>query len=81
MSIYKYQIIKYLESINFHNIKELKSAPKENLMKYIENVDESVLSKYLNQRKMRVNKKKFTGGIIDAPFRVKIEWYNVFVEL
>ena len=53
MNIYKYQILKYLESKNL-SIKEFKNCPKDELLnKYLKYVDKNELTKYLNKRKKR----------------------------
>ena len=46
MSIYKYQILKYLENHSHKNIKELRVLSKHELIKqYIKKIDKNELSK------------------------------------
>jgi hypothetical protein len=78
MNVYKYQIIKYLETKNF-NIKELKTLSKEELLKKYKNIDKNDLSIYLNKRKQRQMK-----TIIHDPSKktkIIIDWNHPFLEL
>ena len=76
MSIYKYQILKYLENHSHKNIKELKVLSKHELIKqYIKKIDKNELSKYLNKRKQRET------YIFTSKQIIKIDWSNVYVWL
>ncbi len=78
MNVYKYQIIKYLETKNC-NIKELKTLSKEELLKKYKNIDKNDLSIYLNKRKQRQMK-----TIIHDPSKktkIIIDWNHPFLEL
>ena len=77
MNIYKYQILKYLESKNI-SIKELKFNSKDELLnKYFNNINKNELAKYLNKRKNRtVNKDVISSSEIHKP-KIIIEWSNL----
>jgi hypothetical protein len=76
MSVYKYQILKYLENQSHKNIKELKVLSKHELIKqYIKKIDKKELSKYLNKRKQRET------YIFTSKQIIKIDWSNVYVWL
>jgi hypothetical protein len=76
MSIYKYQILKYLENHSHKNIKELRVLSKHELIKqYIKKIDKNELSKYLNKRKQRET------YIFTSKQIIKIDWSNVYVWL
>ena len=72
MNIYKYQILKYLESKNI-SIKELKFCSKDELLhKYFNHIDKNELSKYLNKRKKRLS--KFVRYKHTAEEKIFIDW-------
>ena len=76
MSVYKYQILKYLENQSHKNIKELRVLSKHELIKqYIKKIDKKELSKYLNKRKQRET------YIFTSKQIIKIDWSNVYVWL
>jgi hypothetical protein len=77
MNIYKYQILKYLESKNV-SIKELKFNSKDELLnKYFNHIDKNELTKYLNKRKQRLSniaKYKHTSDQ-----KIIIDWGNISI--
>ena len=76
MSIYKYQILKYLENHSHKNIKELRVLSKHELIKQNnKKIDKKELSKYLNKRKQRET------YIFTSKQIIKIDWSNVYVWL
>ena len=89
MSIYKYQIIKYLEDKSEKNkdeIKKLKKLNRDELMKEIKYFDKSQLqqlTKYLNQRKNRkcTNITDIIQSNENQKFKVIIDWNTPFVIL
>jgi hypothetical protein len=89
MSIYKYQIIKYLEDKHEKSkdeIKILKKLNRDELMKEIKYFDKSQLqqlNKYLNQRKDRKcrNPTEIIHPNETEKFKIKIDWDNPFVYL
>jgi phage-related tail protein len=89
MSIYKYQIIKYLEDKSEKNkdeIKKLKKLNRDELMKEIKYFDKSQLqqlTKYLNQRKNRkcTNITDIIQSNENQKFKVIIDWNTPFVWL
>ena len=89
MSIYKYQIIKYLEDKSEKNkdeIKKLKKLNRDELMKEIKYFDKSQLqqlTKYLNQRKNRkcTNITDIIQSNENQKFKVLIDWNTPFVWL
>ena len=77
MNIYKYQILKYLESKNL-SIKELKNCPKDELLnKYLKFVDKSELTKYLNKRKQRQPDISKYKNISEQ--KIIIVWDNIYL--
>ena len=79
MNIYKYQILKYLESKNHKNIKEVKTMSKDEILKKYMNIDKNELSIYLNKRKQRQLK-----TIIHDPSKktkIIIDWNCPWLEI
>jgi hypothetical protein len=75
MNIYKYQILKYLESKNV-SIKELKFNSKDELLnKYFNNINKNELAKYLNKRKQRLSNIVMYKHISEQ--KIFIDWGNI----
>ena len=77
MNIYKYQILKYLESKNI-SIKELKFNSKDELLnKYFNHIDKNELTKYLNKRKQRLSNIAKYKHISEQ--KIFIDWGNISI--
>ena len=77
MNIYKYQILKYLESKNI-SIKELKCNSKDELFnKYFNHIDKNELAKYLNKRKQRLSNIAKYKHISEQ--KIFIDWGNISI--
>jgi len=77
MNIYKYQILKYLESKNV-SIKELKFNSKDELLnKYFNHIDKNELTKYLNKRKQRLSNIAKYKHISEQ--KIFIDWGNISI--
>ena len=77
MNIYKYQILKYLESKNV-SIKELKFNSKDELLnKYFNHIDKNELTKYLNKRKQRLSNIAKYKHISEQ--KIIIDWGNISI--
>ena len=77
MNIYKYQILKYLESKNI-SIKELKFNSKDELLnKYFNNINKNELTKYLNKRKQRLSNIAKYKHISEQ--KIFIDWGNISI--
>ena len=77
MNIYKYQILKYLESKNV-SIKELKFNSKDELLnKYFNHIDKNELTKYLNKRKQRLSNIAKHKHISEQ--KIFIDWGNISI--
>lgn len=72
MNIYKYQILKYLENKNL-SIKEIKSLPKEEILKMYKNLNFDELKMFLNKRKSRKQKIIVSNS---EPIKIIIDWNN-----
>ena len=70
MNVYKYQIIKYLESKNF-DTRELKLLPKEVLLSKCEHLNKNILDKFVNKRKSRENIIKYVSS---DKHKITIDW-------
>lgn len=75
MNIYKYQILKYLENKNL-SIKEIKSLPKDEILKIYHNLNFNELKMYLNKRKSRKQKIIVNNS---EPIKIIIDWNNHYV--
>ena len=77
MNIYKYQILKYLESKNI-SIKELKLNSKDELLnKYFNNINKNELTKYLNKRKQRLSNIVMYKHTSEQ--KIFIDWGNISI--
>jgi hypothetical protein len=77
MNIYKYQILKYLESKDI-SIKELKLNSKDELLnKYFNHIDKNELTKYLNKRKQRLSNIAKYKHISEQ--KIFIDWGNISI--